>query len=146
MNMTMKVAIIEDEKPNARMLTGMLQDLRPEWELVARLESVRQSVAFFRSGGQPDLVLMDIQLPVISGTDLTRRIRQGQVPGCDPALPVIAMTAYAMRGDRDRFLAAGIDDYVSKPVDVATLQAALARATKAGKPEDGASGGCIRYT
>jgi len=61
----MKIALIEDEKPNMRMLTDMLRKLRPDWEVVAQLESVRQSVTFFSGGVQPDLVLMDIQLPFL---------------------------------------------------------------------------------
>ena len=119
------------------------------------LEKLGYSVTCARNGKEAlqrldeqdvDCVLMDVQMPVMDGLEATRAIRNLPPEHRNAGVPVIAMTAYAMRGDKDRFLAAGIDDYVSKPVDVATLQAALARATKAGKPEDGASGGCIRYT
>ena len=82
----------------------------------------------------------------MDGLEATRAIRNLPPEHRNAGVPVIAMTAYAMRGDRDRFLAAGIDDYVSKPVDVATLQAALVRAKKGGKPADGALGDCVRYT
>lgn len=58
----MNVLIIEDEQPNARMLAGMLQNLRPGWEISAILETVKQSVAFLKSHPHPDLILMDIQL------------------------------------------------------------------------------------
>jgi DNA-binding LytR/AlgR family response regulator len=58
----MTVVIIEDEQHNMRMLAGMLQTLRPAWEVVATCESVKQSVAWLRSNPQPDLILMDIQL------------------------------------------------------------------------------------
>lgn len=58
----MKVLIIEDEQPNARMLAEMLQNLRPGWEILAILETVKQSVAWLQSHTQPDLILMDIQL------------------------------------------------------------------------------------
>jgi DNA-binding LytR/AlgR family response regulator len=58
----MKVLIIEDEQPNARMLAEMLQNLRPGWEILAILETVKQSVAWLQSHAQPDLILMDIQL------------------------------------------------------------------------------------
>jgi len=64
-----------------------------------------------------DLVLLDIQLPGLSGIDVAERIRSGQVKGCSADLPLIAVTAYAMRGDRTRFLKLGFDDYVSKPFD-----------------------------
>jgi CheY-like chemotaxis protein len=75
-----------------------------------------------------DLVLMDIQMPVLDGVEATRRIRDGRAENVDPNIPVLAMTAYAMKGDREKFLAAGMDDYVSKPVDMKKLDAALREA------------------
>ena len=66
----------------------------------------------------PDLVLLDIQMPVLDGYAVVRRIRDNPR---STKLRVIALTAYAMRGDRDRALAAGFDDYVTKPIDLATL-------------------------
>ncbi len=119
------------------------------------LEKLGYSVVCARDGKEAlqrldeqdiDCVLMDVQMPVMNGLEATRAIRALPPEHRNAGVPVIAMTAYAMCGDRERFLAAGIDDYVSKPVDVATLQAALARATKGGKPADGTSGNCVRYT
>ena len=66
----------------------------------------------------PDLVLMDIQLPDADGVDVLRRLRTDDRTA---AIPVLAVTAQAMRGDRERFLAAGFDGYVSKPVNVGRL-------------------------
>ena len=68
-----------------------------------------------------DLVLMDIQMPEMDGMEATRRIRRGEVGEAARKLPVVALTAYSMKGDRERFLTAGLDDYVSKPVDVEEL-------------------------
>jgi CheY-like chemotaxis protein len=72
-----------------------------------------------------DLCLMDVQMPVMDGLTATGRIRQTE----DPAhrLPIIAVTANAMTGDRERFLAAGMDDYLAKPVDTAKLRVMLER-------------------
>ncbi len=66
----------------------------------------------------PDLVLMDIQLPDVDGVDVLRRLRTDDRTA---AIPVLAVTAQAMHGDRERFLAAGFDGYVSKPVHVGQL-------------------------
>jgi two-component system cell cycle response regulator DivK len=66
----------------------------------------------------PDLVLMDIQLPDADGVDVLRRLRMDDRTA---AIPVLAVTAQAMQGDRERFLAAGFDGYVSKPVHVGEL-------------------------
>jgi two-component system cell cycle response regulator DivK len=64
---------------------------------------------------KPALVLMDVQLPGIDGVEALEQLRQDERTS---SIPVLALTAQAMRGDRDRFLAAGFDGYVSKPVDV----------------------------
>lgn len=75
-----------------------------------------------------DVVLMDIQMPEMNGIEATARIRAGKAgPEC-ANIPVIAMTAHAMKGDRERFLAAGMTDYIAKPVRPATLSAVLGRA------------------
>jgi two-component system cell cycle response regulator DivK len=67
---------------------------------------------------EPDLVLMDIQLPDADGVDVLRRLRTDDRTA---AIPVLAVTAQAMQGDRERFLAAGFDGYVSKPLHVGEL-------------------------
>jgi PAS domain S-box-containing protein len=72
-----------------------------------------------------DLVLMDVQMPVMDGAEATRRIRASGAPQAD--IPIIALTAYAMSEDREKFLAAGMDDYVAKPFDMRTLMEAIAR-------------------
>lgn len=72
----------------------------------------------------PDLAFMDIQLPDIDGIEVLRRTRAA---GLNPSMPVIALTAQAMHGDRERFLAAGFDGYLSKPVDITELVACARR-------------------
>jgi CheY-like chemotaxis protein len=66
--------------------------------------------------GRFDAVLMDCQMPRLDGFDATRRIRSGAVPGLNPRIPVIAVTAYAMPGDKQKCISAGMDDYVTKPL------------------------------
>ena len=83
-------------------------------------------IALARLRGETfDLVLMDVQLPGMDGVSATRHIRD--LPAPVAAIPVIALTANAMAGDRDRYLAAGMDDYVSKPISAAELYTAIDR-------------------
>jgi CheY-like chemotaxis protein len=78
--------------------------------------------------GDYDLVLMDVQMPEMDGIEATRRIRA--LEGAKSRIPIVAMTANAMMGDRERFLEAGMDGYVSKPIDRAALFAVIAHCLK----------------
>jgi len=71
-----------------------------------------------------DLLLLDIQMPVLDGVEVARQVRASATHA---AIPIVAMTAYAMRGDREKFLAAGMDDYIAKPVDMTELTAVIER-------------------
>jgi two-component system cell cycle response regulator DivK len=68
----------------------------------------------------PDVILMDIRLPDMEGTEVVQRLRAATATA---AIPVVAVTAYAMKGDRERFLAAGFDGYLEKPISVQELPA-----------------------
>jgi two-component system cell cycle response regulator DivK len=103
-----KIAVIEDN-PDNRLLVRVLLDSLYE---VTEYETGSSALEGFQSN-LPDLVLLDVSLPEIDGTEVLRRIR------ADPRLrelPVIALTAHAMATDREKFLAAGFDDYVTKPI------------------------------
>ena len=78
-------------------------------------------------GNTFDCVLMDVQMDVMDGVEATKRIRSGSSGALNANVPIIAMTAYAMTGDREKFLDAGMNDYVAKPVQVEELQKALER-------------------
>jgi PAS domain S-box-containing protein len=84
---------------------------------------------------QFDAVLMDCQMPEMDGYEATRRLRAGEVADADPATPIIALTAYALAGDKARCLASGMNEYVTKPLSAELLRQALARCgLDAGKP------------
>ena len=93
---------------------------------VALAESGEAALAHL-SENRVDLVLMDIQMPGMDGVETTRRIRASQSGLTGPDVPVVALTAHSLKGDRERFLEAGMDDYVAKPVDVPSLLEVIAR-------------------
>jgi CheY-like chemotaxis protein len=74
-----------------------------------------------------DVVLMDVRMPEMDGVEATRRIREGEAGEGSRRVPVVALTAHALTGDRERFLAAGMDDYVAKPIDLEELDEVLRR-------------------
>ncbi len=83
-----------------------------------------------------DLILMDVQMPEMDGIEATRRIRDSESRNLNRHIPIIALTAYAMKGDRERMLEAGMDDYVSKPVEIKQLLQTIndIMVTKSGRP------------
>lgn len=108
------------------------------------LEKAGYTVSIARNGEEAldllgahdfDAVLMDIQMPVMGGIEATRLIRSSATPEAKRSIPIIALTAYAMAGDREKFLDAGMNDYIAKPVQVVELKKALERAQKLGKGE-----------
>ena len=114
------IAHVEENPDNRLLVRAILED---DYEIVD-YETGMEALEGLRTR-KPDLVLLDISLPEMDGTEVLRQIRQ------DPtleSLPVVALTAHAMRGDREKFLGAGFDDYVSKPiVDEAILLGAIQR-------------------
>ena len=97
---------------------------------VTTAENGVQALEALREKGRTlDVILMDVQMPEMSGLEATRAIRESDGRLYDRSIPIIALTAYAMKGDRERMLDAGMDDYVSKPVDMHKLSEAIVRCT-----------------
>jgi len=109
-----KILLIEDNEMNRDMLSRRL--IRKGYEIGMAVEGL-QGVAMAATG-EYDLVLMDMGLPDIDGWDATERIRANADWG---TIPIIALTAHAMAGDREKALAAGCDDYDTKPIELARL-------------------------
>jgi two-component system cell cycle response regulator DivK len=102
------LAIVEDNADNRLLLQAILAD---QYELVEYDNGIAALEGISRT--RPDLVLLDISLPGMDGNEILQRIRRDE--GLRD-LPVIALTAHAMAGDREKFLAAGFDDYITKPI------------------------------
>jgi len=109
-----KILYVEDSDDNVYMLRGRLT--RAGFEVAVATDGA-QGVAMAASEA-PDLILMDLSLPVVDGWEATRRLKDA--PDTRP-IPIIALSAHAMEGDRARAIAAGCDDYDTKPVDFSRL-------------------------
>lgn len=126
--MTNPVLIVDDNPHNLKLVRVLLSraghdvhTAQDAEEALALLEDLR-----------PKLILMDLQLPGMDGLELTRRLKK------DPrhaGVTIIAITAYAMRGDEERAIAAGCDGYVAKPIDIAAVRRLVAH--HLGRPESG---------
>ncbi|MGZ4455733.1 MAG: response regulator [Nocardioides sp.] len=117
-----RVLVVEDNPVNQMVAVGLLEALGYD---AVTADDGRAAVELLRSDTAFDLVLMDVQMPRMDGYAATRAIRE-RPPG-EARLPVVAMTAAAVEGERDRCLAAGMDDFLTKPVDPAALAAVLDR-------------------
>jgi len=109
-----KILLVEDNEMNRDMLSRRLR--RNGYEVVIAIDGL-QGVEMAASEA-PDLILMDMSLPVIDGWEAARRVRQNEATR---KIPVIALTAHAMAGDREKAIEAGCDDYDTKPVEITRL-------------------------
>ncbi|MFT5486744.1 MAG: CheY-like chemotaxis protein, partial [Alphaproteobacteria bacterium] len=118
---SLRILLAEDNNVNQRVAMAMLSKGGHEIDIA----NDGVEALMMASQKQYDVVLMDVQMPHMSGIDATQKIRR--LPGPNADVPIIAMTANAMVGDRESYLAPGMDDYVSKPIDPNMLSAALTR-------------------
>ena len=113
-----RVLVVEDEIINQMLCRQVLQKMGIEVDVAENGQQAIDALAKDRF----DLVLMDCQMPVMDGYEATRTIRANEQARGLPRLPIVALTAHAMRGDREVCIDAGMDDYLSKPFEITDLQ------------------------
>ena len=134
------VLVVEDNYTNQRLAVSVLEKLGHDVNAVSHgLEALD-----VLKTDKYDIILMDVQMPIMDGLEATRFIRQGSIEILDPNVRIIAMTAHAMKGDRERCLEAGMDDYISKPVQAADLVDVLQRWTDGKGNGNGNSASSLR--
>ena len=110
-----RVLVVEDNEMNMQLVEYLLEEGGYQ---IVKAASGEDALSIARGGEAVDLILMDIHLPGIDGLSVIREMKADPQTG---AIPILALTAHAMRGDKDRFLEAGCDGYISKPIDVKTF-------------------------
>jgi CheY-like chemotaxis protein/HPt (histidine-containing phosphotransfer) domain-containing protein len=129
-----RVLLAEDNKVNQTLATGVLKQLGHTVEIA---ENGRQAIEAWEAGGF-DIILMDVQMPEMDGLDAVQVIREREKK-MGTHVPVIAMTAHAMKGDRERCIDAGMDEYLSKPVRRQDLSNMIAVVMGKGQKRTGAA-------
>jgi signal transduction histidine kinase/CheY-like chemotaxis protein len=114
----LRVLLAEDNRTNQKVATIMLERLGHD---VVVASNGAEAVDALKASGY-DLVLMDVQMPEMDGIEATRRIRTGHSGDANTRIPIVAMTAHAMKGDRERCLESGMDAYLAKPIKPADLR------------------------
>ncbi len=128
----MRILVAEDNSTNQYLLRALLER---EGHHVTMVSDGTEAVRAAKAGGF-DVVLMDVQMPIMDGTAATREIRAAKSACAD--IPIIALTANALAGDKQIYLAAGMNDYVPKPIEFDALNRVLARVSNAHKPRGAA--------
>ena len=113
------VLVVEDNDMNMQLVEYLLEEGGYQ---IVKAASGEDALSIARGGEPVDLILMDIHLPGIDGLSVVSEMKSDERT---KAIPILALTAHAMRGDRDRFLEAGCDGYISKPIDVKTFLSSI---------------------
>lgn len=130
-----RILVAEDNRINQRLILLLLEKAGYSTQLATNGAEAVEALKRERF----DIVLMDVQMPVMDGEEATRAIRayeSGTEGGESRRVPIIAVTAHAMRGDRERCLAAGMDDYLTKPLQNGALEAAVVQWLANTKPAE----------
>ena len=114
--MTKRVYIIEDDKRNLKLFIAIFKTM-PDVEIYSEIRG-DTGLELIKSGN-PDLIILDINLPVMNGIEIGRKLRKIEK---FKNIPIIAVTSFAMRGDKERILAAGFNEYTSKPIRVSEFR------------------------
>ena len=121
-----KILVIEDNDRNRKLVKILLEANKYE---VIEAQTGEEALKYLQDD-KPDLILLDIQLPNMDGLTLTKMLRSDQET---KDIPIVAVTAYAMKGDKERMLEAGCDAYVSKPIDTRELPVIVAKFIEKGR-------------
>jgi CheY-like chemotaxis protein len=133
-NAPLRVLLAEDNPVNQLLAVRLLERRGHQSVVVANGKEALAALFGPESAGSFDVVLMDVQMPEMDGLEATAAIRQTERT-TGRHLPILAMTAHAIKGDRERCLAAGMDGYISKPIQAQRLYDALDRLSSAATPE-----------
>jgi CheY-like chemotaxis protein len=114
-----RVLVVEDNDMNMQLVEYLLEEGGYQ---IVKAASGEEALSIARDGEVVDLILMDIHLPDMDGISVVREMKGDARTS---AIPILALTAHAMRGDKDRFLEAGCDGYISKPIDVKTFLSSI---------------------
>jgi len=114
-----RVLVVEDNDMNMQLVEYLLEEGGYQ---IVKAASGEEALSIARGGDPVDLILMDIHLPGIDGLSVVREMK---ADARTSTIPILALTAHAMRGDKDRFLEAGCDGYISKPIDVKTFLSSI---------------------
>ncbi len=124
-----RVLLVEDNPTNQLVASRLLEKFGLSVEVASNGARALEALA----AGEFDLILMDVQMPEMDGIEATRRIREGAAGESQAQIPILALTAHAMAGDREKCLAAGMNGYLPKPVEAKTLRDAIERWIPAGE-------------
>lgn len=119
-----KLLVVEDNPTNQKVIVSMLTAFGLDCQIA---ENGEEGVRRVQSGEPFDLILMDLQMPVLDGYQATQKIREWEAGAAKAQCPIVAFTAHAMGDDREHALAVGMNEFMTKPVDVHLLEALLAR-------------------
>ena len=120
----LRVLLVEDDEVN--LLCGQ-RLLSRSGHVVTTARNGREALEILRTRRDFDVVLMDIQMPVLDGIQAVGAIRSAEPFTAISDMPIIALTAHAMAGDREKFMAAGMDGYLSKPIDIRKIELEMER-------------------